>query len=72
MSATEALKAARNADVELRVNGESLVLEACEQPPPEVIDLFSRHKPRHRQAFAIQPRHVVGRGGAPFLKKGQP
>jgi hypothetical protein len=45
VSAVEALKAARAAGVELRVNGEALVLEAAEPPPADVIDLLTRHKP---------------------------
>jgi hypothetical protein len=45
LSAAEALKAARAAGVELRVDGESLILEAATPPPAEVIDLLSRNKP---------------------------
>jgi hypothetical protein len=45
VSAVEALKAARAAGVELRVDGETLVLEAAAPPPPEVIDMLSRCKP---------------------------
>ena len=45
MSAAEALRAARTAGVELRVDGEALVLEAAAPPPADVIDLLSRHKP---------------------------
>jgi hypothetical protein len=44
VSAVEALRAARAAGVELRVNGETLVLEAAAPPPPEVIDILSRNK----------------------------
>jgi hypothetical protein len=45
MSAVEALKAVQAAGVELRIDGESLVLEASAAPPAEVIHLLSRHKP---------------------------
>jgi hypothetical protein len=44
VSALEALKAARVAGVELRVDGEALILEAAAPPPAEVIDLLSRNK----------------------------
>ena len=45
MSAAEALKAARAAGVELRLDGDDLVLEASAPPPAAVLDLLSRHKP---------------------------
>jgi len=45
VSAVEALKAARAAGVELRVDGETLVLESAAPPPVDVIDLLSRNKP---------------------------
>jgi hypothetical protein len=45
MSAVEALKAARAAGVELRVDGETLVLEAAAPPSPDLIDMLSRCKP---------------------------
>ena len=45
VSAMEALRAARAAGVELRVDGEALVLEAASPPPADVIDMLSRHKP---------------------------
>ena len=45
MSAMDALRAARAAGVELRVDGEALVLEAASPPPADVIDMLSRHKP---------------------------
>jgi hypothetical protein len=45
MSAAEALKAARIAGVELRLDGDDLVLEASSPPPDTVLDRLSRHKP---------------------------
>ncbi len=45
MSAGEVLQAARAAGVELRVDGDALILEAAAPPPADVIDLLSRHKP---------------------------
>ena len=45
MTAVEALNAARAAGVDLRVDGNSLILEAAAPPPAEVIDLLSRYKP---------------------------
>jgi hypothetical protein len=45
VSAVEALKAAHAAGVELRVDGETLVLKAAAPPPADVIDLLSRNKP---------------------------
>jgi hypothetical protein len=45
VSTAEALKAARAAGVELRLDGDDLILEAPAPPPPEILDLLSRHKP---------------------------
>lgn len=45
MSAAQALKAARAAGVELRLDGDDLVLEASTPPPAAVLDLLSRNKP---------------------------
>ena len=45
MTAVEALNAARAAGVDLRVDGNSLILEAAAPPPAEVVDLLSRYKP---------------------------
>jgi hypothetical protein len=45
MSAAEALKAARDAGIELQLDGDDLVLEASAPPPAAVLDLLSRHKP---------------------------
>ena len=45
MSAAEALKAARAAGIELRLDGGDLVLEASAPPPAGILDLLSRHKP---------------------------
>ena len=44
MSAANALKAARDAGIELSVDGEALVLEAPASPPSSVIDLLTRQK----------------------------
>jgi hypothetical protein len=45
VSATQALKAARAAGVELRLDGDDLVLEASTPPPTVILELLSRHKP---------------------------
>jgi hypothetical protein len=45
VSAVEALRAARAAGVDLRVDGDDLVLEACAAPQRATLDLLSRHKP---------------------------
>jgi hypothetical protein len=45
MSASEALKEARSAGIELTVDGDDLVLRASAPPPAAVLDLLSRHKP---------------------------
>jgi hypothetical protein len=45
MSAAEALKAARAAGVELRLDGDDLALEAPAPPPAAILDLLSRYKP---------------------------
>jgi len=44
MSAAEALKAARMAGLDLRVDGQDLVLNASAPPPPTVLDLLAQHK----------------------------
>lgn len=44
MSAADAIKAARVAGVELRLDGDDLVLEAQAAPPPAVLELLRRHK----------------------------
>jgi hypothetical protein len=46
MSATEAIKVARDAGIELTIDGDDLVLEAPAPPPAAVLDLLSRHKLR--------------------------
>jgi hypothetical protein len=45
MSATQALRAARDAGVQLRLDGDDLLLEASAPPPDDVLDLLFRHKP---------------------------
>jgi hypothetical protein len=44
MSAADALKAARDAGVQLGLDGDDLMLEASAPPPPAILDLLSRHK----------------------------
>jgi hypothetical protein len=44
MSASEALKAARAAGIELGIDGDDLVLEASAPPPDAVLNLLSLHK----------------------------
>ena len=44
MSAAEALKAARAADVKLSLDGDDLALSAALEPPAAVIEALSRHK----------------------------
>ena len=44
MSAAEALKAAYAAGIELRLDGDDLLLEASAPPPAAVLDLLSHHK----------------------------
>jgi hypothetical protein len=44
MSATEALAAARTVGIQIRIDGNDLVLEAAVAPPASVIDLLSRYK----------------------------
>lgn len=44
MSATEALKAARDAGLSLEVDGNDIVLEAPSPPPRAVLDLLVRYK----------------------------
>jgi hypothetical protein len=44
MSAAEALKQARAAGIQVRIDGEALALDASAPPPAEVLDLLARHK----------------------------
>jgi len=44
LSAAEALKQARAADIQVRIDGEALVLEASAPPPPELLELLVRYK----------------------------
>jgi hypothetical protein len=44
MSAVEALRAARAFGVSVRIDGDDIVLEAAAPPPPNLIELLSRHK----------------------------
>ena len=44
VSATEALKMAWAAGIQLGIDGEDLVLQASVPPPPAVLELLSRHK----------------------------
>jgi hypothetical protein len=44
MSAIAALEAARAAGVRLKVEGDDLVLEACEEPPSSLLELVSLNK----------------------------
>jgi hypothetical protein len=44
MSATEALRAARDAGISLHVDGDGLVLEASAPPPTSVVELLRHHK----------------------------
>jgi len=44
MSAADALAAARTAGLDLRVDGQDLVLNAPAQPPQAILDLLAQHK----------------------------
>jgi hypothetical protein len=44
VSAAKALRALRAAGIELRLDGDDLVLEASAPPPAAILDLLSRHK----------------------------
>ena len=45
MTAVDALKAARSANVHIGLEGEDLVLRAPAPPPAAVLDALKRHKP---------------------------
>ncbi|MCA6104880.1 hypothetical protein [Bradyrhizobium australafricanum] len=62
MSAAEALRAARVAGVELRLDGDDLVLEASAPPPAAILDLLSLHKPSIVVLLRPWQRWLVGRG----------
>jgi hypothetical protein len=64
MSAAQALKAARDAGVQLRLDGDDLLLEASAPPPDDLLDLLSRHKPAAlRQVLLIEMLHNAQRSG---------
>ncbi len=44
MSAVQALKAARDAGIDLTLDGDEIVLAAATAPPPAVLDLLASHK----------------------------
>ena len=44
MSASEAIKAARDAGIEVGIDGDNLVLKAPAAPPATILNLLSRHK----------------------------
>lgn len=44
MSAVQALKAARDAGIDLALDGDALVLAAASAPPPALLDLLASHK----------------------------
>jgi hypothetical protein len=44
MTAAQALQAAHAAGIQVRIDGDDLLLEAAVRPPAEVIDLLSRNK----------------------------
>ena len=64
MTATKSLNAAHAAGVNLRCDGDALVLEAAAPPSPALLDLLSRHKAnilellRGREAVARQTRVI--------------
>jgi hypothetical protein len=45
MSAATAVMEARAAGIQLRVEGDDLLMEAAAPPPPAVLELLARHKP---------------------------
>jgi hypothetical protein len=44
MSAAKAIRAARDAGIDIAIDGNDLLLTASAPPPTEVVDLLSRHK----------------------------
>jgi hypothetical protein len=44
MSAAEAIRAARDAGVDIAIDGDDLLLEASAPPPAELVDRLSQHK----------------------------
>jgi hypothetical protein len=59
MSAAEVIKVARDAGIELAIDGDDLVLEGPARPPATLLDLLSRHKAGRAIA---QPEPASGRG----------
>ena len=57
VSAVRALRAARDADIRLRVDGGDLVLEAFAPPPGAVLELLARHK---AEIVALYRAYVAG------------
>jgi hypothetical protein len=55
MSAAEVIKVARDAGIELAVDGDDLVLQGPAPPPATLLDLLSRHKAEVLAALAASP-----------------
>lgn len=60
MSAAEALKLARAADIQVGMDGDALALEASAPPPAEVLDLLARHKADILTLLRPGERRLVG------------
>ena len=68
MSAAEAIRAARDAGVDITIDGNDLLLEASAPPPAELVDRLSRHKAdiiAFLAAVAFESNHFSTRAWVP-------
>ena len=59
MSAAKALMAARAAGIRLEIDGDSIVLEANDAPPTQVLDMLRAHKPEIFDIIRAERRAIV-------------
>jgi hypothetical protein len=71
MSATEAIKVARDAGIELTIDRDDLVLEAPAPPPATVLDLLSRHKAEVLALLAATARGNKLLAPTPLSERGE-
>ena len=59
MSVAEALKAARAVGIHVEIDGDSIVLEAEQAPPAQILDTLRAHKPEILELLQAERRAVL-------------
>jgi hypothetical protein len=59
MSAAQALMTARAAGIRLGIDGVSIVLEADNPPPPQILDMLRAHKPEIIDALRVERSAII-------------